>query len=179
MTCDRSDEGNHADSGMFPNVALQRMCEPGAAWRARGLLTADGRVVEGAEADVTYEKPGQYSETLVVRTDTGAEDHDYLQVRIYDPERGRDIARGWIYHHPVRGISPGTVVTFENRVLNDGNGAVFDFGDGSEPKEVGEYRDVEHVYETPGIYDVALAAENAHGEKTTIRMRVIVESSAQ
>jgi hypothetical protein len=138
----------------------------------------DGREVDGFEADVTYDKPGLYSETLIVRTDKGAEDHDYLQVRIYDPEHGREITRGWIYHTPVRGIAPGTVVTFENRVQNAGNGALFDFGDGTEPEPVGEYLDVEHVYEKPGIYDVSLTAENVHGEPATVRMRVVVESPA-
>lgn len=138
----------------------------------------DGREVEGFEADVTYDKPGQYSEALIIRTDKGAEDHDYLQVRIYNADHGRDIARGWIYHTPVRGIVPGTVVTFENRVRNDGNGAFFDFGDGTELQPVGEYLDVEHVYKKPGIYDVSLSAEDVHGERTTIQMRVVVESAA-
>lgn len=138
----------------------------------------DGRAVKGFETAVRYDRPGLYSETLVVRTDRGAEDHDYLQVRIYNPEHPREITRGWTYHTPARGIVPGTVVTFENRLRDAADGFLIDFGDGSQARQVGEYPDIDHVYGKPGIYDVSVRAQNVWGEPATVQMRVVVESPA-
>ena len=132
----------------------------------------DGRTVNGAAAEVGYDRPGLYSETLVVRTDQGGEDHDYLQVRIYDPEHPREGVWGWFYHLPVRGLVPGSEVTFENRLFNAASDVVIDFGDGTERQPIEQI--LHHAYERPGIYDASLHATNAHGEPAVVRMRVVV-----
>lgn len=153
------------------SVAREGRTIANSQWRLH-----DGRVVDGVYADVAYDKPGLYSETLIVRADNGAEDHDYIQVRIYNTEHGRKITRGWIYHTPVRGIVPGTVVTIENRLTESADGFFIDFGDGTEPQPIGEGCDVDHVYMKPGIYDVSVSAVSVYGEPAQVRMRVVVES---
>jgi hypothetical protein len=145
----------------------------GAAIATHCWRLHDGREVDGPTADVQYDRPGLYSEMLVVRTDRGSEDHDYLQVRIYDPEHPRDGVWGWFHHWPVRGISPGTEVTFENRLANADGGVLIDFGDGTERRPIHEY--TEHAYEEPGIYDASLHAPSRHGEPAVVRMRVVVD----
>ena len=121
---------------------------PGSGDRRIHLCLHDGREVHGPVAEVRYDRPGLYSETLVVRTADGDEDRDHAQVRIYDPERGRRMAFGWFYHAPVRGIRPGDEVTFENRLIRAGEDVRIDFGDGSEPEAI---RDLaRHAYRGPG-----------------------------
>jgi hypothetical protein len=89
--------------------------KPDRALAMRWVLH-DGRIVEGPRARAVFDRPGLYSEELRVRAAGGGEDRDFLQVRVYDPFRGSDIGRGWIYHAPVRGIRPGTPVLFWHRL---------------------------------------------------------------
>ncbi|WP_145271464.1 PKD domain-containing protein [Tautonia plasticadhaerens] len=133
----------------------------------------DGREVHGPVAEVRYDRPGLYSETLVVRTADGAEDRDHAQVRIYDPGRGRRMAFGWFYHAPVRGIRPGDEVTFENRLVRAGEDVRIDFGDGSEPEAI---RDLaRHAYRGPGRYEAVLRGTGPGEEPVEVRMEVVVE----
>jgi hypothetical protein len=133
----------------------------------------DGTVVENAVARVTYEKPGLYSEQLVVRTDAGYDDRDFAQVRVFDPDRGRKIARGWAYYTPVRGIKPGTTVLFWNRLVGMAGPVTIDFGDGSPKQTI--HREVEHAYAESGLYTVTLSGQGPDNEPATVRLRVVVE----
>jgi murein DD-endopeptidase MepM/ murein hydrolase activator NlpD len=133
----------------------------------------DGRQVNTAEIDVQYDHPGLYSEMLIVHTDHGNEDHDFLQVRIYDAAHPRDIAFGWFYHTPVRGIQPGDPVEFTNRLMNTKGEVTIDFGEGTPPQPIHET--IRHSYEKPGVYAASLRAMSKNDEPATIRMRVVVE----
>jgi hypothetical protein len=57
---------------------------------------SNGKTVNDSFAEISYPKPGLYSEPLIVRSDRDYEDHDYAQVRVYDPGYGQDIAWGWV-----------------------------------------------------------------------------------
>ena len=133
----------------------------------------DGAVVENSVARVTYEEPGLYSEQLSVRTDAGDEDRDFAQVRVFDPDRGRKLARGWAYYTPVRGITPGTTVLFWNRLVGMAGPVTIDFGDGSPKQTI--HREVEHAYAESGLYTVTLSGRGPDDEPATVRQRVIVE----
>lgn len=136
-------------------------------------LLHDGREMNALEMDIQYDRPGLYSETLIVRTDRGDEDWDYLQVRIYDPEHPRQIAFGWFYHWPVRGILPHSSVEFHNCLSNANGDVLIDFGDGTNPQLIHEI--ITHSYEKPGVYSASLKATSEYDEPTAIQMRVVVD----
>jgi len=136
-------------------------------------LLHDGRRVDAAELDVQYDRPGLYSEELIVRTDRGDEDRDYLQVRIYDPERPRPLVFGWFYHWPVRGIFPNTSVEFHNCLMNSEGEVSIDFGDGTAIQKIDTIAN--HSYQKPGVYSVSLKTSGERGDPAEVRMRVVVE----
>lgn len=138
-------------------------------------LLHDDRRVNAAECDAHYDRPGLYSEELIVRTDRGDEDRDYLQVRIYNPERPRPIVYGWFYHFPLRGILPNTNVEMYNCLIDAGDVSI-DFGDGSSPQKIHET--AIHAYEKPGIYSASLRSTSEDSGSAEIRMRVVVGAEA-
>lgn len=130
----------------------------------------DGREVAGPLAKVSYDRPGLFSEELIVRADDGSEDRDYAQVRVYDPEQGRNISYGWTYHTPVRGITPGQPVLFWNRLIHPQGEVLIDFGDGSAPQNMTGLKELTHAYDRAGYYTVSLSARDIR-----LKMRVVVE----
>lgn len=135
----------------------------------------DGSRVSGARAEVHYSEPGLYSEELIVRTKRGAEDRDFVQVRVYDPKRPiGHIGAGWFFHSPVRNIRPGAPVTFWNRLNSRTDAPVqIDFGDGTEPRTIAA--EAEHAFAKPGIYSAKLTTIGPERESLTIQMRVVVD----
>ncbi|MBN2313013.1 MAG: PKD domain-containing protein [Sedimentisphaerales bacterium] len=133
----------------------------------------DGRVVRGATAQLTFEHPGLFSEELIVRTEKGHEERDFAQVRVFDRQRKRNIARGWVYYTPVRGIAPQSPVVFWNRLQNVKAAVHVNFGDGSHPKITKEM--ITHAYEKPGIYTVTFSTRGPDEEPVTVKTRVVVE----
>lgn len=131
------------------------------------------KVIKEPKVQVSYRKPGLYSEELVVRTNDGSEDRDFVQVRVYDPNRGRHVSKGWFYHTPVRGIRPGTKVLFWNRLYVTRGRVAIDFGDGTPPETID--KEIYHTYNKPGIYTVTLRATNPTAEPAVLKMRVVVE----
>src|SRR3546814_8256807 len=66
----------------------------------------DGTVVEGVTANVTYRAPGLYTEELSVTTKSGYTDRDFIQVRVYNPNRdGRSIGFGWASDRKSTGLN--------------------------------------------------------------------------
>lgn len=128
---------------------LRSLARKGERISSHTWLLHDGRRVDAAEFDVQYDRPGLYCEELIVRTDRGDEDRDYLQVRIYNPERPRPIVYGWFYHWPIRDISPHTRVEFYYCLINSKGDTSIDFGDGSSPQKIN--KTASHVCEKAGI----------------------------
>ena len=137
---------------------------------------SDGRSVEAASAAVTYKRPGYYVEKLTVVADDGTAWSDIAQVCVLDP--GREAPRGfagWLYHTPVRGIWPGTTVTFRAGLWRRATVAI-DFGDGTAP--VGYDRAVSHAYSQPGLYTVLVRGTDA-AQPLTIGALVRVDKASE
>ena len=149
------------------------VARPGDRIAAYRWRLHDGRVANDARARITYEKPGLYSEELVVQTEAGAVAHDFAQVRVYDRHRGREMARGWIYHTPVRGIKPGMPVLFWNRLVGTVGPMTIDFGDGT-PKQRAR-REVQHAFANSGQYVVTYHGTGPDEEPVTVKTCVVVE----
>lgn len=131
----------------------------------------DGRTIEGAVAKVCYQQPGLYSEKLRVRNGKGDEDCDFAQVRVFDPARGRDIARGWAYHWPLRAIQAGQEVLFWNRLRNTRGPVLIDFGEEETDARIIEDQ-LSHRYRKAGTYIVSLKSRGPDDEPVTLCMRL-------
>jgi hypothetical protein len=136
----------------------------------------DGAEVEGPLAEVPCDHPGLYAEELTVVADDGSEDRDYLHIRVWDPARERDIARGWLHYTPSRQIAPGDEVLFWNRT-RDTRGAKIDFGDGTAPESI--EAEARHACRAPGLYTATLSALGPADEPAALKVRVIVRDFAR
>lgn len=157
--------------------AAHTLTRPGTPPPSYTWILHDGSRVEGAQAQLTCPRPGLYSEMLLVRDAQGREDADFCQVRVWDPAIRTNIARGWAFYHPLRGIRPGTPVLFWNRLSNTRGAVHIDFGDGSPRVEIGD--EISHAYTRPGLHVVTLEGQGPGGEPIQVRMRVYVEGGAR
>ncbi|MFP4053719.1 MAG: hypothetical protein ACLFV7_07645 [Phycisphaerae bacterium] len=137
---------------------------------------SDGRTTGRSVVNVSYDKPGLYAEELRVQTSDGREYRDFAHVRVWNLKRGRHCGWGWVYHTPVRGVTPKVKVTFRSKLVNlqRGKGKI-DFGDRSRPVTIEE--EVSHVYDKPGTYSVRVTGKGPGGEPVCAAMPVIVESA--
>src|SRR5690606_24660802 len=111
-----------------------------------------------------------------VTANDGSVDVDFLQVRVYEPARGRAIARWWVHMHPGRGLTPGMTALLWNR-LDYAENVVTDFGGGPTAEHFGTA--AEHVYKQSGLHIVTVTGRGPKDEPVTVRLRVIVETGDQ
>jgi murein DD-endopeptidase MepM/ murein hydrolase activator NlpD len=156
--------------------AARSVARPGRKIASYRWTLHDGGEAQGPRATAKFGRPGLYSEELSVRTDDGREDRDFLQVRVYDPNRPGRIARGWVHHAPVRGARPGQEVLFWNRLSGLAGPATIDFGDGGKPSAFP--REARHAFDKAGLYTVTVRGSGPGDEPATVKLRVAVEAPA-
>jgi len=154
--------------------ATRSIARPGRRIVSTRWKLHDGRTLDAPLGAMTFDRPGLYSEELNIKADDGYEARDFLQVRVFDPRRERDMATGFAYHTPVRGIRPGTPVLFWNRLYNTSSPVEIDFGDGTPPQRIEE--EIEHAFARAGIYSVAFAATMPGDDPVVVKLPVVVES---
>lgn len=120
-----------------------------------------------------FTKLGLYTQELMVKTKSGAEDRDYIQVRVYDENRPHDFAWGWLHHIPMRHLKAGEEVLIWNRVDNLSEAPDIYFGDGTSSKGIGA--EVTHEYKNPGLYTVELKATGPDNEWVNVKMKIRVD----
>lgn len=133
---------------------------------------SNGQITEDIQTTIRYDKPGLYTEELLVETGDGQQDRDFLSVRVYDPKRSK-IGLGWAYYYPLRGIKPGTLVLFWNRLMGGISDVQINFGDNPHWGTIKQ--ETTHKYEAPGSYVVTLKSIGPDNEPLTLKMEVIVE----
>lgn len=134
----------------------------------------NGEIRDSSTMSLRYEQPGLYTEELIVTTQSGAEDRDFLQVRVFDTtKQSHDIAYGWAAYDPVRHIHPNSRVLFWNRLAKTKRPVTINFGDGSDPMLID--RQVYHRFSSRGRYVVTLSSSGPSNEPVTIEMEVVVE----
>jgi murein DD-endopeptidase MepM/ murein hydrolase activator NlpD/plastocyanin len=133
-----------------------------------------GEICQGSIAHIRYLLPGQYAEELVVQTSSGYEDRDYAHVRVYEKKQTHqdELAYGWVYAYPVRGIAPGTSVLFWNRLLHMHKPVLVDFGDSTPKAEIDE--ETTHTYAQPGIFTVSLYGQGMDAAAVMAKIQVVV-----
>ncbi len=150
------------------------LARPGEKMSEMYWITHFGDTVENEMHHLVYNRPGLYSEQLIVQNDEGEIDRDFLQVRIFDPEKdGHDIVCRHVHYWPVRDIHPGDSVLFWNRLVNNVRPVRIDFGDGR-PSEIVE-DEIWHVYNYAGNYVVTFDTCGKDDEPATIQLEVVVE----
>jgi murein DD-endopeptidase MepM/ murein hydrolase activator NlpD len=137
-------------------------------WKLHNGATAKGPVLE-----LAYDKPGLYTEELEVRTKSGEVDRDFVQVRVYNSVRRRDLSYGWAYHFPLRDIKAEEPVLFWNRLINTKSAVLIDFGDGTRKKVIG--KELSYSFQKRGRYVVTLSSTGPEDEPVTIKMEVVVD----
>jgi murein DD-endopeptidase MepM/ murein hydrolase activator NlpD len=135
----------------------------------------DNTLVDSVRFHLKYEKPGLYTEELMVVGMDGAVDRDFVQIRVFDSTKGKNLAYGWAYHNPLRGIVQGSPVMFWNRLVNTSGPVVINFGDGA-PAECVE-KEISHIYRSAGRYVVSLTSVGPFGEPVTVKMEIVVDAA--
>jgi len=94
-------------------------------------------------------------------------------VTVYNPSIGKNIASGWSYYFPVRGIKEGDEVIFWNRLTGTTSDVTINYGDDS-PLEIIKTESI-HSFKAPGKYVVTLRSTGPGNGPVTLKMEVIVE----
>ncbi len=84
----------------------------------------NGGIIDKPVIKIKYESAGYYSEELVVKTENGDVDKDFLQVRVNELNAMTDVTHGWAYYYPTRNIKPDHKILFWNRFVNTKSGCV-------------------------------------------------------
>ena len=134
---------------------------------------SDGRIINEPLTSIIYSKPGTYCEELTVETNEGDHDKDFLYVTVYNPSNGNNIASGWAYFYPVRGIKPGDEVLFWNRLTGTTSDVIINYGDGSSEEII--QNETRHIFKKAGEYVVTLKSTGPDNGPVTLKMEVIVK----
>jgi murein DD-endopeptidase MepM/ murein hydrolase activator NlpD len=133
---------------------------------------SDGRIINEPLTSIIYSKPGIYCEELTVETNEGDFDKDFLYVTVYNPSNGNNIASGWAYFYPVRGIKPGDEVLFWNRLTGTTSDVIINYGDGSSDEII--RNETRHIFKKAGEYVVTLKSTVPDNGPVTLKMEVVV-----
>ncbi|MDZ7799561.1 MAG: PKD domain-containing protein [Trueperaceae bacterium] len=120
----------------------------------------DGTTAEGETHTHTFEEPGPYEVTLLVRDDAGQEDTAGVTVRVAPPDAVPPTAR--IEASPASGTERAPVTVTFTADADDSDGTVTDYawtieGDAHSGDEV------KHAFEDAGTFDVELVVTDDDG----------------
>ncbi|NGM63480.1 peptidoglycan DD-metalloendopeptidase family protein [Sphingobacterium sp. SGG-5] len=132
----------------------------------------DGKIIKKAKTKVRFDKPGNYTVALHVKTDKGDEDRDFLKVYVFNPQKENNDYLGVFYHFPVRDIKAGDEVNIW-RTSGFKIPVTIDFGDDSAP--VRAKVKTPHTYKKPGIYTVTFTSVTPSERPTTEKIKIVVE----
>jgi len=133
----------------------------------------NGIIIDQPIVKVKYESAGYYSEELVVKTENGDVDKDFLQVRVNDLNTTTEISHGWAYYYPIRNIKPDQNILFLNRLINTKTSVSINFGDGTPIKTIID--GISHSYSKSGSYTVELSSKGVNNEPASVKLEVIVD----
>jgi hypothetical protein len=155
--------------------AGRSLTRPGAQIASYEWKLHNGETSNNPIIAIAYTQPGLYTEELTVTTTSGHQDKDFLQVRVFESTRGKNLAYGWVYHYPVRNTKAGTPVLFWNRLVNTTSPVIVDFGDGSHPEQVVD--EIQHAFTKKGLYTVTFTSTGPVQEPVTLKMDVHIEKN--
>ncbi|TYR35805.1 peptidoglycan DD-metalloendopeptidase family protein [Sphingobacterium phlebotomi] len=134
----------------------------------------DGQKINKAKTKVRFDKPGNYTAELHVKSDKDDEDKDFLKIYVYNQQKENNDYLGMFYHFPVRDIQAGEEVTIW-KTSGFKKPVTIDFGDGSRP--VHAKVKTSHVYKKPGIYTVTFSGINPSQRPTMEKIKIVVDKN--
>lgn len=160
-------------------------------WR---WVLPDGRNVEQAKVEATFDRPGAYVAELWVKDDQGNEDVDFCQVKVYSKDKPeKRMPHVCMTYTPTADIPTDSPVRFRFWVQGKLTGPVIigsrdgrglsdyiirvDFGDGTKVDDYREYSELRHRFQKPGIHVVT--AESREGGRPIVQKLKIVVATAQ
>jgi hypothetical protein len=153
---------------------MRSIAKKGETIRSYAWKLHTGETKHSAKVLLRYQHPGLYTEELMVKTISGAEDRDFVQIRVFDStDSKKDLAFGWAAYDPVREIHPGTRVLFWNRLIHTKSPVLINFGDDAATTKID--KEIYHQYKSKGRYVVTLSSSEGNDEPVTIKMEVVVE----
>jgi murein DD-endopeptidase MepM/ murein hydrolase activator NlpD len=163
------------------------------SWSASGRITryqwtfGDAGTAEGAIVERTYDKPGSYSEILMVSDASGQVDYDFAIVQVLDRNAAEKLPPTiHASYAPTLDIRVGDPVTFKVRTFRtDVGNETWDFGDGSAAVTVHSggsgnehdpagYAETVHRFPKAGHYVVRVEGTGNGGMKATGHVAVRV-----
>ncbi len=149
---------------------------------------SDGATAVGPKVERTYDRSGEYSETLKITDDRGNIAYDFAIVQVLDPKAPEDVPPTiHAAYAPTRGLHPGDTITFKVRTFGTTEGSeTWDFGDGSPPAQVQSdgnvkpltpdgYASIVHRFARPGDYLVRVERTNRRGHRATAHLWVRID----
>ncbi len=152
------------------------LARPGRTITGWRWILHDGTAAETPTATLTAAAPGFYAQELRVFFDDGREERGFTPVRVFAPgSAGQEPVPGFLYQHPVRGITPGRPVTIRHHpFIVASTERTINFGDGSPVRTVSGSRPGEaHAYAAPGLYTVTVTTVG--GLPQILKTSVLVE----
>jgi PKD repeat protein len=131
----------------------------------------NGRVVKGATTKLHYDKPGTYTEELIIKSASGEEDRDYIQVYVFNTQKEPNDFLGYFYPMKTRGIKAGEEVVLWS-ITKTKKPVLVDFGDGSPAVKAGML--TKHTYKKAGFYTVTFRSSGSSERPATAKMKIIV-----
>lgn len=154
--------------------ASRSLAGKGQSIRSYTWKLHNGRTIHSPVTTIKYTRPGMYTEELIVTTESGIEDRDFLQVRVYDEnQKTGELALGWAFYSPIRNITPGTEVLFWNRLVRTNTPVTINFGDGTAEEIIDKA--ITHTYQEKGNYTVSLSSTDKQNNPVTLKLEVKVE----
>lgn len=162
------------------------------SWASDGVATyewtcGDGRTSDAPTFARTYDRPGQFSETLRITDRVGRVAYDFAVVQVLDAAAPQSLPPTiHAVYSPTQGIMPGDLVTFKVRTFRTTEGhETWDFGDGTsavrvrsdgnvKPLAKDGYAATTHRFEKAGQYLVRVERTTSAGVTATARLCVVV-----
>jgi hypothetical protein len=136
----------------------------------------DGRTVKQARAEKTFDEPGAYVATLWVKDDSGTQDVDFCQVKVFSQaNRERGMPHIFMTHTPTEIIRPSQPVKFRFwfQGRNKPGPITVTFGDETRVDDYPSYGELTHSFKAPGIHIVTAQCEAA-GRPIESKQKVVV-----
>lgn len=134
---------------------------------------SNGTIESNPLISITYNEPGIYTEELIVETEAGDTDRDFLYVTVFDPSGVNNTASGWAYYYPVRGIKAGDEVIFWNRLTGTISDVMINYGDESSWEIIGA--EASHIFKKAGKFVITLKSTGPGKAPVTLKMELVVE----
>ncbi len=149
-------------------------------------LLSNGEKASGPVCEITYDRPGTYSEILRIIDNRSNTDYDFTVVNVLDPSQPERLPPTIHANYaPTFGVMAGDPVTFKVRVFRSASGGeTWDFGDGSPAVRTVSHPGDQHLpdgyaatvhrFRKPGHYIVTVTHTGDNGLKAVDHLDVIV-----